>query len=364
MTGTLFRYFGLRFLGTLVAVLSGVFALIILIDYVEQMRRMSDVPNISALAVAKTSLYRVPQIGERILPFCIMVGAMSCYLGLSRRMELVVSRAAGMSAWQFIAPAVIIALAIGVLATTIYNPVAATMQERSKRMEAELTSNKINTALQAANNNGFWVRQRSNDGYSIINATSSREQGIHLSNVTAFVYDTTGRFIERVEAKSATLERGHWRLEGARVHGVGAPARDADTHLLATNLTPEQVRETLSTPETVPFWQLPQFIELAERAGLTAAGYRLQYQKLLAQPFLLASMVLVAAAFSLRFFRFGGVQKMVLGGVSVGFLLYVISKVIDDLSKAELLQPTVAAWLPVVMGGMLGLVALLYLEDG
>jgi lipopolysaccharide export system permease protein len=75
-------------------------------------------------------------------------------------------------------------------------------------------------------------------------------------------------------------------------------------------------------------------------------------------------MVLVAAAFSLRFFRFGGVQKMVLGGVSVGFLLYVVSKVIDDLSRAELLQPAVAAWLPVVLGGMLGFVALLYLEDG
>ncbi len=65
MISTLSRYFGLRFLTTLVAVLLGVFALIILLDYVEQMRRMSDVPNISALLVAKISLFRVPQIAER-----------------------------------------------------------------------------------------------------------------------------------------------------------------------------------------------------------------------------------------------------------------------------------------------------------
>ena len=51
---------------------------------------------------------------------------------------------------------------------------------------------------------------------------------------------------------------------------------------------------------------------------------------------MLAAMVLLAAAFSLRFFRFGGVQKMVLGGIASGFLLYVMSKVTDDLSKAEL----------------------------
>ena len=138
----------------------------------------------------------------------------------------------------------------------------------------------------------------------------------------------------------------------------------AESYLLTTNLTPEQVRESFSTPETVPFWQLPYYIDMAERAGLAAAGYRLQYQKLLARPFMLAAMVLLAAAFSLRFFRFGGVQKMVLGGVASGFLLYVMSKVTDDLSKAELMPPMVAAWLPAVVGGMTGFVALLYQEDG
>ena len=61
---------------------------------------------------------------------------------------------------------------------------------------------------------------------------------------------------------------------------------------------------------------------------------------------MLAAMVLLAAAFSLRFVRFGGVQKMVLGGIASGFLLYVMSKLTDDLSNAELIPPIVAAWMP------------------
>jgi lipopolysaccharide export system permease protein len=67
---------------------------------------------------------------------------------------------------------------------------------------------------------------------------------------------------------------------------------------------------------------------------------------------------------SLRFFRFGGVQKMVLSGVGAGFLLYVLSKVTEDLSKAELMHPIAAAWLPVCVGGLTGFLALLYQEDG
>ena len=266
-----------------------------------------------------------------------------------------------MSAWQFIATAAVVAILLGTFATAVYNPVAAVLHERSKRLEAELTSG--GKPAQAATTS-FWVRQRSVDGQSIINAATSHEQGVRLGNVTAFTFDTNGRFHERIEAKAATLQTGHWRLTDARVYSAGQQPNDRDTYQLPTNLTPEQVRESFSTPETVPFWQLPMYIKMAEHAGLAAAGYRLQYQKLLSRPFMLAAMVLLAAAFSLRFFRFGGVQKMVLGGVAAGFLLYVMSKVTDDLSKAELLHPVTAAWLPVVVGSVTGFVALLYQEDG
>jgi lipopolysaccharide export system permease protein len=362
MTGTLARYFGLNFLGTLAAVLAGIFVLVVLIDYIEMVRRLSDTPNSSALVAAETSLYRVPQVVERYLPFCVLVATMFCYLGLSRRLELVVSRAAGMSAWQFTAPALVIAIVVGVIATAVYNPVAATLHERSKRLEEQI-SGSVRTGLQATAS-GFWVRQRSADSQSIVNARSSRAQGVRLSNVTAFVFDLDGQFRERVEAKSAELEAGHWRLDDARVYAPAAPPGERESYRLATNLTPAQVRESFSTPETVPFWQLPHFIDMAERAGLAASGYRLQYHKLLAQPFTFAAMVMLAAAFSLRFFRFGGVPKMILGGMIAGFSVYVLSKVSADMSRAELMSPIVAAWLPAVVGGMTGFVMLLYQEDG
>jgi len=75
-------------------------------------------------------------------------------------------------------------------------------------------------------------------------------------------------------------------------------------------------------------------------------------------------LVLLAASVSLRFFRFGGVQKMVLSGVSAGFLLFVLSKITDDMSKSELISPLVAAWTPVLVGGLTGFVVLLFQEDG
>src|ERR1700721_4191578 len=138
ITGTLSRYFGLRFLTSVVGSFIGVVALAAMIDYIELMRRGADWPNATAWLLAKISMFRVPQLTERIMPFTVLVGAMSCYLTLSRRLELVVARAAGMSAWQFVAPAVIAALLFGTLATTVYNPISAILEEKSKRLESEV----------------------------------------------------------------------------------------------------------------------------------------------------------------------------------------------------------------------------------
>jgi lipopolysaccharide export system permease protein len=305
---------------------------------------------VSAVLVAKTSIYRVPQVVERILPFCVLIGAMSCYLNLSRRLELVIARSAGLSAWQFVTPAIGVAFVLGIVATTIYNPVSAILQERSKRFESELFGQTANALRQSGGT--FWVSQRTDDGQAIINAVSSRDQGINLSGVSIFAFDNDGRFKQRIEARAAVLEPGAWRLRDARVYSLGVLPAIQSEYRLKTSLTPEQVRESFATPETVPFWELPQYIQIAEHAGLAASGYRLQLQKLLARPFLLAAI------------RFGGVQKMVLSGVAAGFLLYVLSKVTEDLSKAELMHPVAAAWLPVLVGGVTGFIALLYQEDG
>jgi lipopolysaccharide export system permease protein len=360
--GTLSRYFGLRFLNAVLLVFAGIFALVALLDYIELMRRATDIPGVSAVLVAKTSFYRVPQVTEQFLAFCILIGAMYCYLDLSRRLELVVARAAGMSAWQFISPALLVAFMLGVFATTVYNPISATLQERSKRYEAELFG-RDPTVLRGIGGM-FWISQRSDDGQAIISAKASRDQGAGLNGVSVFEFDLDGRFKQRIEARAAQLEPGAWQLLDARVYEPGTLPADHAEYRLKTSLTVEQVRESFATPETVPFWELPLYIKIAEHAGLGAAGYRLQFQKLLARPFLLAAMVFLAAAVSLRFFRFGGVQKMVLSGVAAGFLLYVLSKVTDDLSKAELMHPVAAAWLPVLVGSLTGFIALLYQEDG
>ena len=73
-------------------------------------------------ALAVMSLLRVPSILEQTLPFAVLFGAMGAFLALSRRLELVVARASGVSAWQFLTPAILIAGVLGIGAATVSTP--------------------------------------------------------------------------------------------------------------------------------------------------------------------------------------------------------------------------------------------------
>ncbi len=221
MTNTLGRYFAGRFVVAALGVFASIFLLLVLVDYIEMVRKTSALASASAITVAETSLFRVPQLLEKMMPFCVLIGAMTCYLALSRRLELVVARAAGISAWQFIAPALASAIVLGILATTAYNPMSANLRELSKRMEADLFGSAPGGGIQDAS--GFWINQVNSDGQVIINAARSEQQGVRLTGLTLFRFDNDFQFKERIEAREATLEDGYWLFTSARRYSLAGP---------------------------------------------------------------------------------------------------------------------------------------------
>ncbi len=112
------------------------------------------------------------------------------------------------------------------------------------------------------------------------------------------------------------------------------------------------------------FWDLPAFIRTLESTGFSSLGHRMYFLRLLAQPLLLASMVLFAAAFSLRQTRRGGTAMMMLAGVITGFILFILNDVVIALGLTEAIPAMLAAWSPACFALLIGTGTLLHLEDG
>ena len=361
--GTLARYFSLRFLIAMLAMFAICCVLIFFVDFIEMLRRAGNYSgDVSALLLAYMTLLRLPSFSELTLPFAVLIGTVGVFLMLSRSSELIIVRAAGVSVWQFVLPAILVAFLLGIAFVALYNPLAALARAEAERLYASAFDR--DESLLKTKNAGAWLREDGADGPSVIHALRASNQGLVLTGVTVFQYAPDQSPTERIEARKAVLKDGRWELQDAWVSAVAQEPVLYPHYLISTYLTPTQVRDSLGTEFSISFWDLPNFIEIAERAGLPATQYRVQYQLLLSRPFLLITMVLIAATCSLRAFRFGNVQINAIGGIAAGFAFFVLAEVSRNFAMAGLTSAMAAAWVPIIIAASLALTVLLHKEDG
>ena len=354
-----------RFFTAIMVVFLTCISLILLVDFVELLRRTANVQEATTFRVFELSILRLPAFTEQLFPFAVLFGTMAALLRLSQRLELVVVRAAGFSVWQFLAPALFVAFSLGLFGTFVYNPLAAKARENADRIESLIFGRRGEaTDTVQTTSTGAWIRQEGADGQFIMNASSGLEGGTELLNVVIHTFDNKGTFRARLDAERAVLKDGFWELKNALLTSTEGNPERFNVYQLPTNLTAEQVRESFANVQTISFYQLPEYIHLAELAGLPATQLRLQYQTLLARPWLLIGMALIAATVSLRLFRSGNVLPLILGGIGAGFLLYLTLEIAKQFGRSGLIGVVPAAWVPVVVAMLTGLTILLHQEDG
>ncbi|MEJ0097957.1 MAG: LptF/LptG family permease [Bauldia sp.] len=364
LSRTLSFYFARHFAKMVGAIFLLAFILITLVTYFEFFNRAFQGQATAGLLLAVVALFKVPSLSEDSLPFAMLYGSIAAFVIANRRLEVVVARAAGVSAWQFLLPACVVGLLFGFVATTIYNPTAAYLLGVSNRLSSEVFIGRAKPVENSDDKGPVWVRQAANGSESIIGSVQSFDEGLGLNGVTAYVFDGAQHFKERVDAARAHFYPGEWRLEDATVTAVSANPKHVDEYVLSTNLTANEVKQTFLQLDSVSFWTLRDLSAAARRSGLSSARYDLQYNVLLSQPILLLAMVLIAANVSLRFSRSRDLGRVIITGVGVGFMLYVVTNISWDLGSGGIVSPQLAAWLPAIVATLAGITVLLHLEDG
>jgi lipopolysaccharide export system permease protein len=361
IAGTLFRYFLKRHLLTIFWFFLGVTALVFLIDFIETSGYRANIPGFTLLDSMFLTIMRVPLILQQTVPFVILLAGITTLVSLNRRQEMVVTRAAGISVWQFMMPFVTGALITGLLALFALNPLAAAGQRAAQQIESAANANK---PLNRRNQPIPWLRQITADDDVVIGAQTVEEGGTLLHNAVFIHFGPESRIILRQDAATAKLKDGYWLLNKVNEIRPGQIPVVRETAQVRTNLKREFIQERLSRPESVDFLGLPAKIEAAHSFGVSTFALETQFHSLMSMPFMLIAMTLISATVSLKFSRFNQSQTMIFGGVVSGFVLYVITVLVKAFGSSGVVPPFVAAWIPVVVAMFLGTTLLLHQEDG
>lgn len=395
ITVTLSNYLAKRYTINLLLLLIGLLSIVYLFDTVELIRRASKQADIPISIVLQMGLLKLPEVGQTLFPFAVLFSAMYTFWQLTRRYELIVVRASGFSVWQFLLPMIIIGLLFGALQMSIINPLGAVFISKFEEMESTHLKHQKNQI--AVFDEGLWLRQpvliegappiqeniqkeeqeeeqedkhaahakpALTEGYVVVHASKVTQPEWILKDVTVFYFRHDNVFLQRVDAKTATLSNDYWRLNNVTIHKVGSPKQTEENYLLPTTLTIRDIQESFSSPESMSFWKLPAYIQTLEQTGFDATRLKIYYQNLLSQPLMFCAMILLAAAVSMRPPRSRGTFIMIASGVFIGFVIFFLSSFLQAMGSSQQIPVFLAAWSPALIAFLLGLSVMMNLEDG
>jgi lipopolysaccharide export system permease protein len=364
---TLFRYMMRKFFASVLAVASVIGLVILLFASAENLRRLADreagIGDILAI-----SILQVPEVLYQAFALVMMLASLVTFLALARSSELVVLRAAGISALRLIAIPMIGALVLGVMFFMLVNPAVSVATRAAADMEEPFRSSSYSRL--SVSSEGLWLRQADEGGgQTVIQAARATPDASILWQVRLHRFDADGALVSRIEAPSAQLTPGSWLIVGANRWDLGLNQAFEQTAVFAeirlpTELTREQIIDSFAPPQMLSFWDLTPFIRQLEASGFSALRHRLFFESELAKPVFFAAMVLIGAAFSLRPNRFGQTGVMILFAILAGFSLYFIKDLAETMGANGEIPLHVAAWTPAVSAILMALGLLLHLEDG
>lgn len=365
---TLHFYFARRFFWRFIGILTGFFVLTLVTDATALFGQF-EAAKVGLTDTLRLALLKAPAGVSQLMSIITVLASLVLFTGLSRSSELVAARAAGRSALRSLLAPMIVAFLIGLIAVVALNPLAATAL---RQYESETGRyNTGSTSSFSLSRKGLWLRQGNELSQTVIFAERANFDATRLSQVTFFEFSVAGIAERRIETTFAILTDGAWTLGPGKYWKINEPgvvpdktAQEFETMKLPSELTRDQILDSFGDPTTISIWDMRSFIERLERSGFATDRHRVYLQIELATPVLLAAMVLVGAAFSMRPARSGRTGLMVMFTVLSGLAAYIIQDFAQILGSNGAIPALAAAWGPPLSAMLFALGMILHLEDG
>lgn len=336
------RYIGQTILISIISVMVVLMALFALISFVNEFGQIGRADYTIWQAVMYV-LLRIPKNIYEIFPMTALLGTMLGLGALSKKSELVIFRAAGVSRMR-ISIAVMKSAAMLILLVVIIGEVIAppalefANQNRLKALASKLS---LNTDY------GLWAR----DGNTFIHVRYVEHDG-RLVNINLYTLDADGKLAKQLHANTAYYKKDSWVLQNvteSEIAHTGIKQTYTPQLDWQTLLDPELVGIVSLEPTNLAVWKLLDYINYLRSNGLESEQYELAMWNKLIAPFTILAMVLLAVPFVFRSQRQTSIGLQIVVGFLVGIVFYIVSRLAGQIGLVYDLPAAISASVPTLL---------------
>ena len=336
------RYIGQAVLVSIVSVMVVLAALFILIGFVNEFEKVGRA-DYTTWQAAMYVLLHIPQNIYELFPMAALLGTMLGLGALSKKSELVIIRASGVSRLR-ISLAVIKSAAMLIVLVVIVGEIIAppaleyANQTRLKALASQLS---LNTDY------GLWAR----DGDTFIHVRNVEYDG-RLVDINLYTLSDAGSLDKQLHADTARYNGEVWLLQNVKqsyINHSGIQQKVLPQLEWQTLLDPELVSIVSLEPMNLAVWKLLDYIHYLRSNGLESKQYELAMWNKLIAPFTILAMVLLAVPFVFRSQRQTSIGLQIVLGFLVGTVFYIASRLAGQIGLVYDLLPVISASLPTLL---------------
>ncbi len=327
-----------------------IFAVILFIgDFVEQFRKSTG-KNVSLNVIFQLTSLNFFSLIYFTLPLIVFSSSILAYLGLIRGSEKIIINSVGISNVKITLPVITLYIFLGIFFITIINPLTALFDARYSELEYRYIDRVDKFA--SITKNGLWLKQenKENNFSSVLYAQKIKEQGRHIIDFMILEYDEKGSFQGRLDGKSAMLKNEYWMMNDIQITPKFEAAYFKKSLKYQTNIKPEDITDSLSSPTNISIWRLVTFISFLEGLGYSAIDFKMHLYDLIFLPFFMASLTLLASALVRNLKQNDRFTETAAYSLVIIFIIYFTSNLLDALGSTSQLNPIISkASLPLIV---------------
>jgi lipopolysaccharide export system permease protein len=354
------RYLIREFLKSVLLALFAFVLLFILVDVFEKLDIFIDA-GAKIWMVALFYLYQVPYILVLTLPVAMLLASMGTVSQMSRNYEIVALKSSGVSLNRIFLPLLVLGLLVSLMVLGFGESVVPFTNQKRGNLERQ-DIRKRSLQFETVRNNLYYAGTQGRF-YFIKKYDAARAA---MDSVVIWQMDTQNRLAVRVDAPRGLWVNGHWELQGIRNVPIirrrfvnDLMQEDSLQSLVLEDFqeTPESFTKRVLLPDEMNFAQLARYIDALQRSGGDAHRYVVDLYFKLSFPFANFIILLFGLPILSNSRKSGATLSFSLS-LLVCFVFWGILQTGRALGHNASLMPMLAAWLPNLIFGALGLVIL------
>lgn len=302
---------------------------------------------------------RAPQIAAFFMPYSVLLATIITLATLNQNSEVISMKAAGMSAYQVLAPLIMVGLVVSAVTFAFNERVVA-------RSYATLKAWQAVDYGPVPNDSGTRANVYMRDGSNILTAASVSGDGptLVMDNVSWYRRDATGRIVEQVRGPRARWANPGWRIEQpVRFDVATTTVTPLPDMIVARQLGPKEVAISTVEADRQSIFQLTRSIEEMKVSGRRTTKLEAAWWHKLSGPLSAALMPLLGAVAAFGLARSGQLLVRAVIGMALGFAYFVLDNAAMAMGDFGGYPPLIAAWAPFLLFLLIGQTVLVRTEE-